>query len=82
MLWRSELDDNKKNKKYKGFKKENKARWILNILFLFKKLNVGKEGLTPGDIPWVKEVDANVLVEKLRTIKSSKLQAYFDYLPQ
>ena len=28
------------------------------------------------------EVDANVLAEKLRTIKSNKLQVYFDYLPK
>lgn len=45
-------------------------------------IGVGKEGLTPGDIPRVMEVDANVLAEKLRAIKSSKLQVYFDYLPQ
>lgn len=44
-------------------------------------IGVGKEGLTPSDIPRVMEVDANLLVEKLRKAKSKHLKIYFDYLP-
>jgi predicted alpha/beta superfamily hydrolase len=43
---------------------------------------VGKEGLTPTAIPRVMEVDANLLVEKIRGIKNKKLKVVFDYLPQ
>lgn len=43
---------------------------------------VGKEGLTPTAIPRVMEVDANLLVEKIRGIKNKKLNVVFDYLPQ
>ena len=45
-------------------------------------IGVGKEGLTPGDAPRVMEVDANVLAEKIRKTKSSRVTVYFDYLPQ
>lgn len=42
---------------------------------------VGKEGLTPTEIPRVMEVDANLLAEKLRAAKSKNVQVFFDYLP-
>ncbi|WP_026706559.1 alpha/beta hydrolase [Flavobacterium soli] len=42
---------------------------------------VGKEGLTPTEVPRVMEVDANLLVEKLKASKSKQLKVYFDYLP-
>lgn len=45
-------------------------------------IGVGKEGLTPGDIPRVMEVDANLLAERIKTSKSKSLRVYFDYLPQ
>jgi predicted alpha/beta superfamily hydrolase len=45
-------------------------------------IGVGKEGLTPGDVPRVMEVDANVLAEKIKHTKSKRVTAYFDYLPQ
>lgn len=44
-------------------------------------IGVGKEGLTPTEIPRVMEVDANLLVEKLNKTKSKNLKIYFDYLP-
>lgn len=44
-------------------------------------IGVGKEGLTPTEIPRVMEVDANLLTEKLRKTKSKNLKIYFDYLP-
>lgn len=44
-------------------------------------IGVGKEGLTPTEIPRVMEVDANLLVEKLNKAKSKNLKIYFDYLP-
>ena len=43
---------------------------------------VGKEGLTPTEIPRVMEVDANFLAEKLKESKSKTLNVLFDYLPQ
>ncbi len=43
---------------------------------------VGKEGLTPTEIPRVMEVDANLLVEKLKLTKSKNVKVFFDYLPQ
>ena len=43
---------------------------------------VGKEGLAPSETPHVMEVDANLLAEKLKQGKSSKVQVFFDYLPQ
>ncbi|GAB3933162.1 alpha/beta hydrolase [Larkinella terrae] len=45
-------------------------------------IGVGKEGLTPGDIPHVMEVDANLLVEKLNRTESKTVLIHFDYLPQ
>jgi predicted alpha/beta superfamily hydrolase len=45
-------------------------------------IGVGKEGLAPGDIPHVMEVDANLLAEKINSTKSKNVQVYFDYLPQ
>lgn len=43
---------------------------------------VGKEGLTPTEIPRVMEVDANLLVEKIKSSKNQNIAVYFDYLPQ
>jgi predicted alpha/beta superfamily hydrolase len=45
-------------------------------------IGVGKEGLTPTEIPRVMEVDANVLAEKIKGTKSKHIKVYFDYLPQ
>ena len=44
-------------------------------------IGVGKEGLTPTEIPRVMEVDANMLADKLKAGKNDKLKVYFDYLP-
>lgn len=43
---------------------------------------VGKEGLTPTEIPRVMEVDANLLAEKIKETKNKNIKLYFDYLPQ
>lgn len=45
-------------------------------------IGVGKEGLTPSEIPHVMEVDANLLAERLQSSKSKTVTVYFDYLPQ
>ena len=45
-------------------------------------IGVGKEGLSPGAVPRVMEVDANLLVEKLKKSESKNVTTYFDYLPQ
>lgn len=45
-------------------------------------IGVGKEGLTPTVIPRVMEVDANLLAEKIKNIKSKNINVYFDYLPE
>lgn len=45
-------------------------------------IGVGKEGLTPTEIPRVMEVDANLLAEKIKNTKSKNVHVYFDYLPQ
>jgi len=45
-------------------------------------VGVGKEGLTPTEIPRVMEVDANLLVEKIKNTKSKTVNAYLDYLPE
>jgi predicted alpha/beta superfamily hydrolase len=45
-------------------------------------VGVGKEGLTPGDLPRVMEVDANLLADKIRQTKNNLVHVYFDYLPQ
>lgn len=42
---------------------------------------VGKEGLTPTEQPRVMEVDANLLVEKLKSSKNKNVEIIFDYLP-
>lgn len=44
-------------------------------------IGVGKEGLTPSDVPRVMEVDANLLAEKIAANKSGKVRVLFDYLP-
>ncbi|MBT2561220.1 alpha/beta hydrolase [Pedobacter sp. ISL-68] len=43
---------------------------------------VGKEGLTPTEIPRVMEVDANLLTEKIKGFKNKNVKVYFDFLPQ
>ena len=43
---------------------------------------VGKEGLTPTEIPRVMEVDANLLADKLKESKSKNIKIYFDYFPE
>lgn len=45
-------------------------------------IGVGKEGLTPTELPRVMEVDVNVLADKLKKSKSKNVNVYFDYLPQ
>ncbi|MFC5272395.1 alpha/beta hydrolase [Adhaeribacter terreus] len=45
-------------------------------------IGVGKEGLTPTEPPRVMEVDANVLVDKLKAANNKNLRVYFDYLPE
>ncbi len=45
-------------------------------------IGVGKEGLTPTDIPRVMEVDANLLADKIKKTKSNSVKLMFDYLPQ
>lgn len=45
-------------------------------------IGVGKEGLTPTDVPRIMEVDANLLAEKIKSTKSKTVHVYFDYLPQ
>lgn len=45
-------------------------------------IGVGKEGLTPTEIPRVMEVDANLLSEKIKASKSKNVNVFFDYLPQ
>ncbi|MFD1603021.1 alpha/beta hydrolase [Flavobacterium artemisiae] len=43
---------------------------------------VGKEGLTPTEIPRVMEVDANLLAEKIQFSKSKNIKVYFYYFPE
>ena len=45
-------------------------------------IGVGKEGLTPSDIPHVMEVDTNLLADKIKNVKNKNTSVYFDYLPQ
>lgn len=45
-------------------------------------IGVGKEGLTPTATPRVMEVDANVLADKLNSVKNKDLNVLFDYLPE
>jgi len=44
-------------------------------------IGVGKEGLTPTQMPRVMEVDANVLADKLKAANKTSNDIYFDYLP-
>lgn len=44
-------------------------------------IGVGKEGLTPTEIPRVMDEDAKLLFEKIKSSKSSKVKVFFDYLP-
>ena len=44
-------------------------------------IGVGKEGLTPTQIPRVMEVDANLLADKLKAANNKQLAIFFDYLP-
>lgn len=43
-------------------------------------IGVGKEGLTPTELPRVMEVDANILADKLNETKNKNLNIFFDYL--
>ena len=45
-------------------------------------IGVGKEGLTPTQIPRVMEVDANVLADQIKSAGNKKIHVYFDYLPR
>jgi hypothetical protein len=45
-------------------------------------IGVGKEGLTPTEIPRIMEVDANLLNEKIKGTPSKNVNVFFDYLPQ
>lgn len=45
-------------------------------------IGVGKEGLTPTEIPRVMEVDANLLAEKIKEAGNKNMKVHFDYLPQ
>ncbi|WP_332737548.1 alpha/beta hydrolase [Flavihumibacter sp.] len=45
-------------------------------------IGVGKEGLTPTVIPRVMEVDANLLAEKIQSVKAKNIKLAFDYLPE
>lgn len=44
-------------------------------------IGVGKEGLAPTEKPHVMEVDANLLADKLTSLKNKQLNVHFDYLP-
>ena len=44
-------------------------------------IGVGKEGVVPGGLPRVMEVDANLLADRLRSGKSKAVTVHFDYLP-
>lgn len=52
---------------------------LLNPIMVY--VGVGKEGLTPGKASRVMEVDANILADKLKSLKKPDLQIVFDYLP-
>ncbi len=63
----------------------NETSTILLDSFSYKTdvyIGVGKEGLTPTNVPRVMEVDANLLAEKIKSTKSKSVNVYFDYLPQ
>jgi predicted alpha/beta superfamily hydrolase len=44
-------------------------------------IGVGKEGLTPTQIPRVMEVDANLLADQLKNKNYKNTTIHFDYLP-
>ncbi|WP_456314881.1 alpha/beta hydrolase [Pseudomonas shirazensis] len=59
----------------------------LPLLNLFKQpidiyIAVGKEGITPTEIPRVMEVDANLLAEKIKSVENKNINVHFEYLPQ
>lgn len=59
----------------------------LSLLSIFKQsidvyIGVGKEGVTPTEIPRVMEVDANLLAEKIKSVKNENIKVHFEYLPQ
>jgi predicted alpha/beta superfamily hydrolase len=63
----------------------NQAPEILQSTFSQRTdiyIGVGKEGLTPTEIPRVMEVDANLLAEKVSSTKSKNVHVFFEYLPQ
>jgi len=63
----------------------NQNAEILNEIFKQQTeiyIGVGKEGLTPTEIPRVMEVDANLLADKMKATKSKYVKVFFDYLPQ
>jgi predicted alpha/beta superfamily hydrolase len=45
-------------------------------------IGVGKEGLTSTVNPHVMEVDANLLADKVESLKNSNVKVIFDYLPK
>ncbi|HJT75352.1 MAG TPA: alpha/beta hydrolase-fold protein [Chitinophaga sp.] len=45
-------------------------------------IGVGKEGLAPGTVPHVMEVDANLLSEKISRLQNKRIHLEFDYLPE
>ncbi|WP_264536701.1 alpha/beta hydrolase [Flavobacterium sp. N1736] len=58
----------------------------LPLLTLFKQpidiyIAVGKEGITPTEIPRVMEVDANLLAEKIKSVENKNINVHFEYLP-
>lgn len=58
----------------------------LPLLTLFKQpidiyIAVGKEGMTPTEIPRVMEVDANLLAEKIKSVNNKNINVHFEYLP-
>ena len=59
---------------------------LSNFSALAQKTNiyigVGKEGLAPTAVPHVMEVDANVLVEKIKGAMNKNVKVHFDYLPE
>jgi len=62
----------------------NQSSPILEASFLQQTdiyIAVGKEGLAPTALPRVMEVDANLLLEKIKTSKSTAIKSYLDYLP-
>lgn len=65
--------------------KELSEKRVVNIYlpegYNAKDTTVGKEGLAPTAIPHVMEVDANVLADKIKSLKNKHVNVYFDYLP-